>query len=243
MMINIIQQVMLLCLLLFVVFCGQADATSQELDIVNRPVNLQGLTGLIVTTTPFTMPRGALEIAFSATSETSAVPDITVSEFLGSLTIGITRPWKYAPGVVSHTGIGLDPNKKRGMGDTGLLYKWNIIPPGEKAYIPAAAVFVAVQGLNGDRDNGFQRFHNWGAKIGLSLGREINFEEHIIGVYFDGQLVGKTSTGTTTGIVIACSMLECCCPSAKDRISSWSLSTVLLRESYTRILMARIRQR
>ncbi len=184
------QRTTIQCLLLLVLFCGHTDAATQELDLINRPVNITGLTGLIATTTPFTMPRGTLETALSAMSETSAIPDFTLSEFLASLTIGITPSMEIAVrGSYLAQELGLDPHKKRGSGDTELLYKWNFMPPGEKAYIPAAAVFLAVQGLTGDRDNGFQRSHNWGAKLGLSLGREINFEEHIIGVYFDGQLV------------------------------------------------------
>ncbi|HWR73975.1 MAG TPA: hypothetical protein VN604_12460, partial [Nitrospirota bacterium] len=184
------KRAMILCFLqLFVLFCGQAEATVQELDLINRPVNLTGLTGLIVTTTPFTMPQGTLETALSATSETSAVPDYTLNEFLAILTIGVARSMEIAVrGSYLTQELGLDLHKKRGPGDAELLYKWNFMSPGEKPYIPAAAVFLAVQGLTGDRDNGFQRFHNWGAKLGLSLGREINFEEHIIGVYFDGQL-------------------------------------------------------
>jgi len=180
---------MLSCIVLFALFCGQANATSQELDLINRPVNINGFTGLIMTTTPFTMPRGTLETALSGTSETSSVPDFTLSEFLASLTLGITSNMEIAlRGSYLTLESGLDPHKKRGSGDAELLYKWNFLPPGEKVYIPAAAVLLSVQGLTGDRDNGFQRFHNWGAKIGLSIGREINFEEHIIGVYVDGQL-------------------------------------------------------
>lgn len=176
-------------LLLFALFCGHAEAAAQELDIVNRPVNLTGLTGLFTTTTPFTMERGTFETAISAMSETSAVPDFTLNEFVASLTIGITRSMEIALRASYLTQeLGLDPHKKRGPGDTELLYKWNFLPPDERPYIPAAAVFIAVQGLTGDRDSGFQRYHNWGAKAGISLGREINFEEHIIGVYFDGQL-------------------------------------------------------
>lgn len=167
----------------------RVEAMHEEIDLVNRPVNLGGLTGLIVTTSPFTIKDKVVETAVSATSETSAVPDFTLNEILASITVGITHSVELAvrSSYITRDEL-LNPPKKGGTGDTELLAKWNFLPQDEKPYIPAVAAFLAIQGLTGNRENGFQRTHNWGARIGISVGRELAWEEHVAGVYLDGQL-------------------------------------------------------
>ena len=167
----------------------------QELEVVNRPVNVSGLTGLIATTTPFTLPRGSLEIGASALSETSAVPDYTFTEYPLSITYGIARNMELAlKGTYLYREDreeGLDPVRKRGAGDTELLYKWNFYPQQEHSLFPALAAFLSVMGLTGDSNAGLNRVHNWGARAGLSLGREIVWEDHIIGIYADAQIAAQ----------------------------------------------------
>lgn len=165
------------------------SGSAQELEVVNRPVNVSGLTGLIATTTPFTLPGGSLEIGASALNETSAVPDYSVTEYPLSITYGIARNMELAlKGAYLYREEGLDPVRKRGAGDSELLYKWNFYPQQEHSLFPALAAFLSVTGLTGDSDAGLNRVHNWGARAGFSLGREIVWEDHVIGIYTDAQI-------------------------------------------------------
>jgi hypothetical protein len=74
--------------LLFLWFAVLAQA--EELEIVNRPVNTSGLTGLLMTTSPYTLTPGTVEIGASILSENSIRPDYTITEYPLSATIGIS---------------------------------------------------------------------------------------------------------------------------------------------------------
>jgi hypothetical protein len=162
---------------------------AEELEMVNRPVNTSGLTGLIATTLPFAIPDGTLEIGFSAMSETSAVPDYTVGEYPLTITYGIARNMEIAAKApYLFLDEGTNPARKRGRGDTELLYKWIVVPQGENPFLPAVAAIATVTGLTGDSNDKLNRVHNWGASIGFSAGREIAWEDHVVGIYADAQL-------------------------------------------------------
>lgn len=166
-----------------------ASADFEELEVVNRPVNTSGLTGLIATTTPFTLPSGFLEIGVSTMSETSTVPKFTITEYPLSIAYGAARNMEIAvKGSYLYREEGSNPARKRGAGDTELLSKWNFLPQREGSSLPSLAAILAVFGLTGDPDNGLNRVHNWGARIGLSAGREIVWGDHVAGIYADAQL-------------------------------------------------------
>lgn len=161
---------------------------AQELEMLNRPVNTSGLTGLVVTTSPFTVPKGTLEIGVSALSERSAKPEFTLTEYPLTITIGIAENAE-----VSLKGSYLwyeEPigARTRGGGDTELLAKWNFIRQDEPNQFPAISLFTTVQGLTGDSKNGFNRVHNWGAFLGLAIGGDIAWEDHILGLYADASV-------------------------------------------------------
>lgn len=167
----------------------RADADFEELEMVNRPVNTIGLTGLITTTTPFTLPKGDFEIAASVMSETSSVPDYTLTEYPVSFTYGMSRDMEIAlRGSFFSRSDGSTATKKRGAGDAWLSYKWNFLPQNENSVLPAGALILSFMGLTGDVKDGFNMVHDWGARIGLSFGREIAWEDHVVGVYADAQL-------------------------------------------------------
>lgn len=164
-------------------------ADTEELDMVNRPVNTIGLTGLIVTTTPFTLPRGDFEIAASVLSETSSVPDYTLTEYPLSMTYGISKDMEIAlRGSFLYREEYSATIKKRGGGDAWLSYKWNFLPQNENSALPAGALILSFMGITGDVKDGFNMVHDWGARIGITLGREIAWEDHVVGVYADAQL-------------------------------------------------------
>jgi hypothetical protein len=78
-----------LCALLFLWLTDVVQA--EELEIVNRPVNISGLTGLLITTSPYTLAPGTVEIGASILSENSIRPDYTITEYPISATIGISN--------------------------------------------------------------------------------------------------------------------------------------------------------
>lgn len=167
-----------------------APAAAEELDMVNRPVNSSGMTGLINTSIPFTLPRGSVEIGLSAMSETSAVPEFTITEHPVSVTFGLLENLEMGlRGSYLYREEGQDTARTRGSGDSELAIKWNFLPQNENTLYPAMALIMNGRGLTGDRDAGMNRVLNWGASAGLNIGREILWGEHLFGVYADGRIV------------------------------------------------------
>lgn len=179
----------LLSFLAGILVSSAGSSHAEELDLVNRPVNASGLTGLIVTTAPFTVPDGTFEIGLSAMSETSTVPDYKVGEYPVTFTLGIARNMEIAAKAsFLYREEGPDPARKRGRGDTELLYKWNFVPQGENLFYPALAAIATVSGLTGDSNDRMNRVHNWGASVGFSAGREVTWEDHVVGIYADARV-------------------------------------------------------
>src|SRR5690242_20126752 len=66
----------LLLLIITLAFISYSSVVfADELDMINRPVNLSGLTGLLVTTAPFTLDPGIIEVGASVQTETSLTPE------------------------------------------------------------------------------------------------------------------------------------------------------------------------
>ena len=170
-------------------------AEVEELELINRPVNMSGLTGLVFTTAPFTLPTRSLEIAVATLSEKSTVPDFTVTELpILSITAGIAQNMELAlKSSVFH--ITMNPGEtSKGMGDTELSYKWNFLPQTESSLYPAVALIATGIAPTGDRDLNLGVVAHWGAKFGLSVGREITWGDHVLIACADGQIVVHDST-------------------------------------------------
>src|SRR6266545_3618553 len=58
--------------------------------VVNRPVNIQGLTGLIITNSAYTQPQGSMVIGLSAMAENSTAPNFSIIQGMATITGGIT---------------------------------------------------------------------------------------------------------------------------------------------------------
>ena len=170
-------------------------AAADELELINRPVNISGLTGLVFTTAPFTLPTRSVEFAVGTLSENSTRPDFTVSELpVLSITAGIAQNMELAvKSSAFHETIG-QGDTKRGMGDTELSYKWNFMPQTEASPYPAVALIVTGVAPTGDRDLNLGVVAHWGAKFGLSAGREITWGDHVLSACVDGQVAVHDST-------------------------------------------------
>jgi hypothetical protein len=163
---------------------------AEELEMINRPVNASGLTGLLFTTAPYTASSKTIEISAAAISEKSTTPDYSINELPSiSATMGITESMELAlKGSYFHntTAGGI---KERGAGETELSYKWNFLPQAESSSLPALAVIVTGIAAGSNKNANPGRVTHWGARFGLSAGREIIWGDHVIGIYADAQMV------------------------------------------------------
>lgn len=176
-------------LLITVSLCFTQNAFAQDLEMINRPVNLSGLTGLLFTSTPFTLPVRTVEISVGALSENSFVPNYTVNELpLVSVSVGIAHDMELAmKSSYFHKTVN-EETKQRGTGDTELSYKWNFSPQTETSLYPAMAFVFTAIAPTGDRELNLGGVAHWGAKFGLSIGSEIIWNDNVIGAYADGQI-------------------------------------------------------
>ena len=162
----------------------------EELEIVNRPISTNGLTGLLYTTTPYTLAPGIDEVGFASQSEESALPAYTLNEYIIALAAGIGHDMEIAVRSTyfrEQTGVS-SSQKSRGTGNAEILYKWNFKPQQEYSNIPAVALLLTAIFPPEDNNSGFTQVKNWGAHIGLSIGSEISWEEHILGIYADAAM-------------------------------------------------------
>jgi hypothetical protein len=182
----------ILCALSFLPF---SEAGAEELEMVNRPVNTSGLTGLLITTSPFTLAPGVVEIGASIQSENSIRPDFTITEYPLSATIGISSSSELALKSSYYT-ISESPTGSnvttRNTGDIELSYKWTIMPQPEASSRPAIAVFVTgIMPTDNNSDIKTNSVSHWGMSLGMSIGTEIKLKDHILGIYADGQVAGQ----------------------------------------------------
>ena len=191
---------------LFIVFINLCVLTllwpsasgAEELEFVNRPVNTSGLTGLLITSSPFTLAPGTVEIGVSIQSENSVRPDFTITEYPLSATVGISNNSELAL-KCSYFTISEGPTGSnvvtRKTGDMELSYKWNFMPQPEDSLRPAVALFVTgIMPMENNRDLKTNSVIHWGMRLGMSIGSEINWKDHILGIYADGQVAGQDLT-------------------------------------------------
>jgi len=165
---------------------------AEELDIVNRPVNIFGLTGLLFTTSPYTLPPGAVEIGLSTLSQDSVTPKYYMTEIPFNISVGMTKNSEIAlrgsfyqikGGPTNTTGF------EKKTGDLELSYKWNFMPQPEYSIRPAIAlIMAAVFPTEQNYDMKIDAVVHWGMRLGLSAGTEIRWSDHILGIYADVQM-------------------------------------------------------
>jgi len=189
------QSFVLLLLPVLVLLLSTSPSPAEELELINRPVNMSGLTGLVFTTAPFTLPTRSIEIAIATLSENSTVPDFSVSKLpVLSITAGIAQNMELALNSSAFRTTMNQGETKKGTGDTELSYKWNFLPQTESSLYPAVALFVTGIAPTGDRNLNLGVVAHWGAKFGLSVGREITWGDHVLVACVDGQMVVHDST-------------------------------------------------
>ena len=160
---------------------------AEDLDLINRPVNTSGLTGLIFTTSPFTLPHRSLEIGAGVLSENSLLPKYNSISYPVTASYGIAADKELAVRAV-FLYRNDDPGAKiRGMGDTELSFKWNVLPQPEYRNRPGVAILATGVLPSGDREAGTTSVSHWGCRIGISVGSEVVWEDRIIAIFADAQ--------------------------------------------------------
>jgi len=175
-----------------------APAHAEDLEMVNRPVNTSGLTGLLFTTAPYTQLPGKLEIAASILTENSVKPEYRISEYPLSITVGMKNNSEMALRG-SYFNIKEGPTDTattlRQTGDIELSYKWNFMPQPEYSIIPGIALIIT--GLAPTEKISSKKMSSlahWGMKVGLSTGTEVMWKDHVLGIYADAYLAGQDLT-------------------------------------------------
>ena len=189
----------LLCTLLFS-FCRPFldNAFADDLEMINRPVSASGLTGLLFTTAPYTLAPGTLELGLSILSEYSVKPEYSINEIPLSISVGISKNEEIA---VSNSYLQIKEGPSgatgtaRNIGDVEVSYKWNFLPQTEFSMRPAVALLITgIVPTEKDGNTRTNTVQNWGTRIGMSIGTEAGWKEHILGLYADAQLQGQDLT-------------------------------------------------
>jgi hypothetical protein len=157
--------------------------------VVNRPVNVQGLTGLIITNSAYTQRKGSMVIGLSAFAENSSKPDFSLLQGIATVTGGITDRIEIgAKTKVIATNTGGSATRKTGAGDTDLLCKWRISSAGEN--LPAIALGLAYTLPTAESAKGFSEVKREGIRAMVIGSSEKEMSGgYAFGVYFEGQIV------------------------------------------------------
>ncbi len=161
--------------------------------IINRPVNIQGLTGLLFTNSAYTQPAGSVTIGFGGIGEKRSDPDYSVGQGTASITVGLTdsveagvRGKIYATKLESTTSN--ETSREKGVGDTDLLLKWKVSSQGE--VMPAIALGAGWTFPTGHLEKGFGEVKRESIKLMVMLtGENRILDEGFLGIYAEGQAV------------------------------------------------------
>jgi hypothetical protein len=163
---------------------------AEDLEMVNRPVNTSGLTGLLFTTIPFTLPTRSVEIGVAVLSENSTIPKYTITELpVVTITTGIAQGMELALKGSYYQTTDISGTKARGAGNTEVSYKWNFLPQQEYSAVPAVALIATGIAPTGDKDIVQNEVNNWGVRLGFTAGSEIEWGAHVVGLYADAQVM------------------------------------------------------
>lgn len=157
--------------------------------VINRPVNIQGLTGLILTNSAYTQPAGSVVFGISGQGEDSDTPNYSVAQGAATITIGVTDRVEVAiKGRTIGTGLGSSTDRSIGPGDTDLLLKWRFSSQGEN--LPALAFGFGWTFPTGDSDNGFTEIKYEGIKLMVIASSENRvLSDGFLGIYMEAQAV------------------------------------------------------
>lgn len=175
---------------------SREQRAAEVIQVVNRPPNIQGLTGLMVMNSAFTRPAGSLAIGASVLIEDSNKPDYSIIQTPITLTYGITdtieaglktKYVNYAQGVES------------GLGDSEFAVKWRWQT--QSTTFPELAVGLAGIIPTASESKGLNDVTNWGVRVmALATSETRILDSSFLGIYLEAQAVfiDGFSAGNTT---------------------------------------------
>jgi hypothetical protein len=166
-----------------------SKTAADEMVVINRPPNVQGLTGLLVTNSAFTQPSGTFALGISIMTEDSKTPDYRVMQMPLTLTFGISRVIEIGlKGKALATENVLGSGRERGVGDSEILVKWRFIDQTET--FPAVALGIGGMLPTGNEDKGLDEVVHWGAKVlALASSESRILDDSFLGLYLEAQAV------------------------------------------------------
>ncbi len=183
----------------------------QVVEAVNRPPNIQGLTGLLIMNSAFTRRVGTLAVAASALGEDSKTPNYSVIQVPITLTYGITDTLEAG---VKAKYINYAKNKEKGLGDSEVALKWRLNT--HSTTFPELALgMVGMLPTGSDAkgtSKGINEVTDWGAKLMALASSETKIlDNSFLGIYLEAQMVfidgfsagTKTSTQDRYGVLNA----------------------------------------
>ncbi|NTW59464.1 MAG: hypothetical protein HGA43_09875 [Nitrospirae bacterium] len=167
--------------------------------VINRPANIQGLTGLIFTNSAYTQPKGRIVVGLASIGENSSDPNFSIAQGFATITAGITD--RIEIGIRAQaigTNFGSSKTRETGFGDTDVLVKWRI--SSEYDPFPAIALGVAYTFPTGDSAKGYNDVEDYGLRFMVIGTAEKEMPgDYFIGVYFEGQVCYKDKIPWTDG--------------------------------------------
>ena len=157
----------------------------EVIQVINRPPNIQGLTGLLVMNSAFTRPAGTLAVGASALVEDSKTPDYSVVQVPITLTYGITDTIEAG---IKVKYVNYAKSLESGPGDSELAVKWRLNT--HSATSPELAIGLAGILPTADDTKGLNDVVNWGAKFMVLATSETRIGDNsFLGIYLETQAV------------------------------------------------------
>lgn len=169
-------------------------AFAEELDIINRPVNMSGLTGLLFTSSPYVLQKGVVEFGLGIMNESSETPNFTINEFPISVTVGLPDSelalrTSYINVKTSSPDPGGTTLYERKTGNVELSYKWNFRKQPEESIRPAFGFILSgIVPTDSYRNMIISGVRDWGMRLGITTGTEITWKDYMLAVYADAQM-------------------------------------------------------
>ena len=178
---------------------------AEDLELINRPVNASGLTGLLFTTSPYTLPQNTMEIGASMLVENSVLPEYTITEYPLTISYGLSQKselgfkasyYHIKEVLTTAATTTTTTTTEWRTGDLELSYKRTILSQPEFSMRPALALIIAGSAPtnNNNRDNTINSIAHWSMRMGIAAGTEINWRDHVLGIYGDIQVKGQDLT-------------------------------------------------
>ncbi len=187
----------------------QEDLTEKKPEpkpkINNLPFNIFGLSGLMVTSSTRTLKPGEFEVGLGGMMEESSEPSYYRREvsFLGTVGIpgglefGLRVPYVMTDLLVTarYNNLGVlvrdyETDEVSDIGTVEGMFKWGMIK--QYNFLPAFALGVGGMLPTGDYDRGTGDVKNYGLKVMLAMGLEINdlsFTDYAFAIMADGVFV------------------------------------------------------